>query len=81
MAILNSIILCGLIFVILTIPFNLSQMNFSLAQKGNFQFGNQGMENAGGLGQAGQGNAGGLGQAGQGNAKSMGGVGRLSNWS
>ena len=64
MVILNSIIICGLIFVILTVPSNLSQMNFSLAQKGNFQFGSQGMENAGGLG-----------QAGQGNAKSMGGVG------
>ena len=75
MAILNSIIICGLIFVILTVPSNFSQVNFSLGQKGNFQFGNQGMENAGGVGQAGQGNAGGVGQAGQGNAKSMGGIG------
>jgi hypothetical protein len=32
-------------------------MNFSLTHKSNFQFGNQGMENAGGVGQAGQGNA------------------------
>ena len=63
--------MCGLIFIILTIPYNPSLLNFSLAKKGNFQFGNQGMENAGG--QAGQGNAGG--QAGQGNAKSIGGVG------
>ncbi len=47
--------MCGLIFIILTIPYNPSLLNFSLAKKGNFQFGNQGMENAGG--QAGQGNA------------------------
>jgi hypothetical protein len=57
MAILNSIIICGLIFIILTVPSNFSQMNFSLTHKSNFQSGNQGMENAGGVGQAGQGNA------------------------
>ena len=64
--------MCGLVFIVLTIPYSPDLLNFSLAQRGNFHFGNQGMENAGG-GQIGQGNAGG--QIGQGNAKSIGGVG------
>ena len=45
-------------------PYSPDLLNFTLAQRGNFHFGNQGMENAGG--QIGQGNAGG--QIGQGNA-------------
>ena len=63
MTFLNSILLmCGLVFIVLTIPYSPDLLNFSLAQRGNFHFGNQGMENAGG-------------QIGQGNAKSIGGVG------
>ena len=58
--------MCGLVFIVLTIPYSPDLLNFSLAQRGNFHFGNQGMENAGG--QIGQGNAGG--QIGQGNAGS-----------
>ena len=68
---ISTLLMCGLIFIILTIPYSPGLLNFSLAQRGNFHFGNQDMENAGG--QLGQGNAGG--QLGQGNAKSIGGVG------
>ena len=68
---ISTLLMCGLIFIILTIPYSPDLLNFSLAQRGNFHFGNQDMENAGG--QLGQGNAGG--QLGQGNAKSIGGVG------
>ena len=56
--------MCGLIFIILTTTYSPILLNFAFAQRGNFHFGNQGMENAGG--QIGQGNAGG--QIGQGNA-------------
>ena len=63
--------MCGLILMILTIPHSSVLLDFSLAQRGNFHFGTQGLENAGG--QIGQGNAGG--QIGQGNAKSIGGLG------
>ncbi len=72
MTFLNSTLLvCGFVFIVLTIPYSPDLLNFSLAQRGNFHFGNQDLENAGG--QIGQGNAGG--QIGQGNAKSIGGVG------
>ena len=76
---ISTLIMYGLIFIILTIPYSPDLLNFSLAQRGNFHFGNQDMENAGGQlgqgntgGQLGQGNAGG--QLGQGNAKSIGGM-------
>jgi len=59
----STLLMCGLVFIVLTIPYSPDLLNFSLAQRGNFHFGNQGMENAGG------------GQIGQGNAKSIGGVG------
>ena len=59
---ISTLLMCGLIFIILTIPYSPDLLNFSLAQRGNFHFGNQDMENAGG-------------QLGQGNAKSIGGVG------
>jgi hypothetical protein len=62
MTFLNSILSKGgLIFIILTIPYSSGLLNFTLAQKDNFHFGNQDMEIAGG-------------QVGQGNAKSIGGV-------
>ena len=51
--------MCGLILMILTIPHSSVLLDFSLAQRGNFHFGTQGLENAGG-------------QIGQGNAKSIG---------
>ena len=53
---INILSIGGLIFIILTIPYSSGLLNFSLAQKGNFHFGNQDMEIAGG--QVGQGNAG-----------------------
>ena len=58
---ISTLLMCGLIFIILTIPYSPDLLNFSLAQRGNFHFGNQDMENAGG-------------QLGQGNAKSIGGI-------
>jgi hypothetical protein len=67
MTFLNCISKGGLIFIILTIPYSSGLLNFALAQKDNFNFGNQDMEIAGG--QVGQ-----VGQVGQGNAKSIGGV-------
>ena len=58
----NKSLMCGSIFIILTIPYSPVLLNFSLVQNGNLHFGNQGMENA-------------KCQIGQGNAKSIGGVG------
>lgn len=64
MTFLNCISKGGLIFIILTIPYSSGLLNFALAQKDNFNFGNQDMEIAGGQ----------VGQVGQGNAKSISGV-------
>jgi hypothetical protein len=42
----NKSLMCGSIFIILTISYSPVLLNFSLAQNGNLHFGNQGMENA-----------------------------------